>query len=150
MRMFLLFTILAASALSFAAYAQQIPPEMQAQIQQLQNMPPQERDALMQSLMQNANAMQECVNKAGGEAELAELQALYTAHQQQITALCEKDKREQAQAYAQDAVRELMQDGRIVKLQQCSRMAMQNMPQFDALLHGQVSADGKHVCENIY
>jgi hypothetical protein len=137
-----------AATLCPASMAQQ--PDMgnlQQQIQQLQNMPPDERAALMDSMQQNATAVQQCLGDAGGEEALQELQTISEAHIQQAASLCASGNREEAQAYAQDASQEMLQDPRVRKLRDCSRMALQNMPQLAQLAETGGINTHKHVCD---
>ena len=121
--------------------------DLQAHMEKLQSMPPQEREALLQSIQQNAEAMHHCIESAGGQNALDELQELSHAHQQQVAALCSAGKREQAQAYAQDASQELLKDARVGKLRQCSRVALQNMPLLSQVVETGGIDPNKHVCD---
>lgn len=135
--------------LAFAsmAQAQEIPADMQAQLEKLQTLPPEERAALAENLSQSAAVMQQCISEAGGEQALEELRDLHNAHQTQVAALCNNGKREQAQAYAEQAATELSQDSRVTKLHECSRVATQNMPQLSGLLAPGGIDRSKHVCD---
>lgn len=131
-----------------SVFAQATTGDIQQQMmQQIQNMSPQEREALVASIQKNASAMQECLNEAGGEAALKELQTIGDAHQEHVKNLCTKGDRAQAQAYAQDASAEMLKDPRVEKLRNCSRMAMQNMPQLSQIVETGGLDTSKHVCD---
>lgn len=134
-------------AFTSMAQAQEIPADMQAQLEKLQSLPPEERAALAENLSQSAAVMQQCISEAGGEQALEELRALHNAHQTQVAALCNDGKREQAQAYAEQVATELSQDTRVATLHKCSRVATQNMPQLSGLLAPGGIDRSKHVCD---
>ncbi|MCH2546001.1 MAG: hypothetical protein MK052_00110 [Alphaproteobacteria bacterium] len=116
-------------------------------MQNIQNMSPAERNAMLDDVMKNTDAMESCIAEFGGMNALKDLQTYGEAHKKQVADLCKKDKRKQAQAYAQDASQEMLKDPRVVKLRDCSRMALQNMPELAALVEtGGLSSD-KHVCD---
>lgn len=121
--------------------------DLRAQMEKLQSLPPAEREAMMQDMMKNAQQMQSCIEKAGGQEALEELQSLHDAHQQQISAMCDKGRRDKAQAYAQDASQELLKDTRVSQLRECSRTALQNMPQLSKLADTGGIDPNKHVCD---
>jgi hypothetical protein len=129
-------------------HAQVATDQMQQQMmQQLQSMSPEERAAMVSGLMQNAQEIQQCVADAGGEETLKDLQIIGNAHHQQVKNLCQSGKREAAQAYAQDAANELKKDPRVVKLRNCSRIALQNMPQLAQMVETGGIDTSKHVCD---
>lgn len=132
---------------AMTVHAQDTGIDLQAHMEKLQSMPPKEREALLQNMQRSAEAMHQCVEKAGGQGSLEELQALSHAHRQQVAALCTAGKREQAQAYAQDASQELLKDPRVGKLRQCSRIALQNMPQLNQVVETGGIDPNKHVCD---
>lgn len=137
-----------AMALPTCAYAQiSVNDEMQQQMmQQLQSMSPEERKAMVNSLAQNAQAIQSCVEEAGGEETLKDLQAIGEAHRLQVKNLCETNQQEAAKAYAYDAATELKKDPRVEKLRKCSRMALQNMPQLAQMVETGGLDTSKPIC----
>lgn len=130
----------------FSSQALEVPADLQAQLQKLQELPPEEREVLVQNLSESASIMQECIDNAGGAQALEALRELHNAHQIQVAEFCNSGHREQAQAYAKDVARELAQDQRVTKLHECSRRATQNMPQLSQLLEGGIDTS-KHVCD---
>lgn len=131
-----------------AVLAQYSTAEIQQQMmQQFEAMSPAEREAMISGMQKNAEAMQTCLNEAGGQDALQELQTLGDAHNQKVKSLCAKGDREKAQAYAQDASQEMLKDPRVGKLRNCSRMALQNMPQLAQLAETGGIDTNKHVCD---
>lgn len=129
------------------ASAQVMSEEMQEQIEKLQSMSPEERQQLLTDMQVNAEEMQQCVDSAGGQAALDELQNLTNAHREQVSSLCKAGKRDQAQAYAEQAANELQKDARVQKLKNCSRIALQNLPQLSAVAENGGVDPNKHVCD---
>lgn len=129
------------------AHAQDNGMTTEAQIKKLQSLSPEEREVMLRNIQHNAEAIRDCVSKAGGQPALEELQALSNAHQQQVAAFCSAGQRRQAQAYAQDASQELLKDPRVGKLRRCSRIALQNMPQLSQVAETGGINPLKHVCD---
>lgn len=111
---------------------------------------PVERQAMVRSMIQSADVMQQCVERAGGHEAISELQQIGEAHYRQVKDLCKDGKREQAQAYAHDVVQDMRRDPRISKLQDCSRSAIHALPHLEELMDAN-GASGvnymKHVCD---
>jgi len=144
-----IFTLFVTLTLTLPISAQAISTngEMQQHmIQQLQHMTPEEREAIVSGMMKNAQAIESCVNEAGGEETLEDLQIIGEAHRQQVKNLCESGKYKAAQAYAHDAASEIKKDPRVEKLRNCSRMALQNMPQLSKLMETGGIDTSKPVC----
>lgn len=141
--------------LSSMANAVNVHPNPSTRIQQqmlrkFQNMAPEERHAMVRSMIQSADVMQRCVENAGGHEAINELQQIGEAHYRQVKDLCKDGKREQAQAYAHDVVQDMRRDPRISKLQNCSSSAIHALPHLEELMgnNGGSAVYNKHVCDN--
>lgn len=144
----LMVSALLAFQIASPATAQTATGDMQQQmLQQLQNMPADQRAQLIENVSQNAQAIQTCIDNAGGMDALEKLKTVTSAHMQQVKSFCASGKREEAQAYAEDAAQEIMHDVRVKKLQECSRLALQNMPELSQLAENGGLEPGKHVCD---
>lgn len=149
----LLAAIAALTLAPFAGQANAVNAHPSAQLQQhqmlqkFQSMAPEERYAMVRSMIQSADVMQQCVENAGGHEAINELQQIGEAHYRQVKDLCKNGKREQAQAYAHDVVQDMRRDPRISKLEGCSTSAIHALPHLEELMGVNGTNYNKHICD---
>lgn len=129
------------------AHAQQgISPEMQQQMQKMQNMSPAEREAFIKNMQKEAYAMQNCMNNAMTEKDIEEFKARTDSAMAHVKALCQAGQRDDAQAYAMKTGEQFAKDPKVRGLQACSQHAMADMP-FMNMAEPQTDGKMHHVCD---
>ncbi len=113
-----------------------------------QNFPPMNMDPQqMQAMMQKAQQVQECMSKIS-EEEMRAVQEKMQKMQNEVDALCQAGKRDEAMEKAMDMAKEISQDPTLKQMKKCGEIMKGVIPPLPEIAN--LREDGKpkrHVCD---
>lgn len=123
-------TLLTCPVLAQDTMPEGMTPEQQEQMQQYMNMTPEQQQEMVNQAMKGAQAMQECMDGVGADdAYYDALEKRMQEVDREIETLCAAGDEKEATERAREEMDKLVDDPKMKKMQECSKMMEQHMPE---------------------